>query len=122
MVAALLGRTRKRSPKKVVLVGSPSKGFSRVFVRGRKPSQIISTLEAFAVLLSLKLFAAHQPEGQRRRMTILLTWTVNWGNGSVLQADDYTPPLVRARRGACCRDEEKPSQGAGRLDTEVLQP
>ena len=38
--------------------GSPTgtpQGFLWVFVRGRKPSQIISTLEALAVLLSMKL-------------------------------------------------------------------
>ena len=58
--------------------------FPWFFVRGRKPSQIISTLEALAVLLSLKLFAAKQQEGQRSRVTILPTWTDNRGNGSVL--------------------------------------
>ena len=58
--------------------------FPWVFVRGRKPSQIISTLEALAVLLSQKLFEARQPEGQRSRVTILPTWTDNRGNGSVL--------------------------------------
>ena len=60
------------------------KDFPWVFVRGRKPSQIISTLEALAVLLSVKLFAAQQPEEQRKRVTILPTWTDNRGNGSVL--------------------------------------
>ena len=50
----------------------------------RKSSQIISTLEALAVLLSLKLFAAPQPDGQKRRVTILPTWTDSRGNGSVL--------------------------------------
>ena len=58
--------------------------FPWVFARGKKPSQIISTLEALAVLLSLKLFATRQPEGQRSRVTILPTWTDNRGNGSVL--------------------------------------
>ena len=58
--------------------------FPWVFIRGRKPSQIISTLEALAVLLSLKLFVAQQPEGHRSRVNILPTWTDNRGNGSVL--------------------------------------
>ena len=58
--------------------------FPWVFARGKKPSQIISTLEALAVLLSLRLFATRQPEGQRSRVTILPTWTDNRGNGSVL--------------------------------------
>ena len=53
--------------------------FPWVFVRGRKPSQIISTLEALAVLLSLRLFATRQPEGQRSRVTILPTWTDKQG-------------------------------------------
>ena len=61
------------------------KDFPWVFCqRGRKPSQIISTLEALAVLFSVKLFAAQQPEEQRKRVTILPTWTDNRGNGSVL--------------------------------------
>ena len=49
--------------------------FPWVFARGQKPSQIISTLEALAVLLSLKLFATPRPDGQKRRVTILPTWT-----------------------------------------------
>ena len=53
------------------LTGSPlevtPEDFPWVFVRGRKPSQIISTLEALAVLLSLRLFATRQPEGQREQ-------------------------------------------------------
>ena len=58
--------------------------FPWVFVRGRKQSQIISTLEALAVLLSLKLFAARQPEGQRSRVTTHPTWTDNRCFGSFL--------------------------------------
>ena len=83
--------------------------FPWIFVRGKKPSQIISTLEALAVLLSLRLFARRQPEGQRSRVTILPTWTDNRGNGSVQQV-------------TCCRDEEKQRQSPGRMDTERVQP
>ena len=86
-MVALPGRTRQSRSEEVRLVSrwkSVHKDFPWVFVRGRKPSQIISTLEALAVLLSLKLLAAPQPDGQRRRVTILPTWTDNRGNGSVL--------------------------------------
>ena len=77
------GRADPRKSAWFSLEVSPE-DFPWVFVRGKKPSQVISTLEALAVLLSLKLFAAQQPEGQRCRVTILPTWTDNRGNGSVL--------------------------------------
>ena len=74
-MAAAPGRGRQRTPQGS-LGGShwnAQRIFLEFFVRGRKLSQIISTLEALAVLLSLKLSATHQPERQRSRVTILPT-------------------------------------------------
>ena len=85
-MVALPGRARQGRPEEIslVLVGSTSRRFSVGFRQRQETSQIISTLEALAVLLSLKLFAAPQPDGQKRRVTILPTWTDNRGNGSAL--------------------------------------
>ena len=56
-----------------------------VFMKERKPSLIIATLEALAVLLSLKVFYGDQPpEGMNTRVQVVPTWTDNRGNGSAL--------------------------------------
>ena len=92
--------------------------FPWVFVRGRKPSQIISTLEALAVLLSLKLFAAPQPDGQKRRVTILPTWTDNRSNGSVLnnlmttRYPSSALVMELAAGGRCSRNQETAASSA----------
>ena len=47
-------------------------------------SSIISTLEALAVLVSLKMFYREQPESGKKKVTVAPTWTDNRGNGSAL--------------------------------------
>ena len=50
--------------------------FSWVFMKERKPSLIIATLEALAVLLSLKVFYGDQPpEGMNTRVQVVLGLT-----------------------------------------------
>ena len=55
-----------------------------VYEKGGKPSLIISTLEALAVLVSLKMFYGEQPESGKKKVTVAPTWTDNRGNGSAL--------------------------------------
>ena len=91
----------------------------RGFVRDRKPAQTISTLEALAVLFSLKPFRGAPTRG---------TATTNHldrqqGNRSVLNK------LMTARYPSsalvmelAAEMKEKPSQGAGPMDIRVVQP
>ena len=124
-MVSLLGRSRKSRPEAVgmVLFGSQSRRFCRGFSSEAGNLHRSSQLwKRSQTLLSLTLFAAQQPEGQRSRETILPTWTDNRGNGSVTkQVDDNTVPLVHPRRGACCRDEEEQCPGSGRMDAEGVQ-
>ena len=55
-----------------------------IYERGDKPSLVISTLEALAVLISLKLFFGNEPKKGRTKVQVIPTWTDNRGNGSVL--------------------------------------
>ena len=55
-----------------------------VHEKGGKPSLIISTLEALAVLVSLKMFYGEQPESNNKKVTVAPIWTDNRGNGSAL--------------------------------------
>ena len=55
-----------------------------IFEKGDKPSLIISTLEALAVLISLKLFFGDEPKRERTKVQVVPTWTDNRGNGSAL--------------------------------------
>ena len=47
-------------------------------------SLVISTLEALAVLISLKLFHGEIPAPHRSRVLVAPTWTDNRGNGAAL--------------------------------------
>ena len=55
-----------------------------VYDKGGKPSLMISTLEALAVLVSLKMFYGEQPASGKKKVTVAPTWTDNRGNGSAL--------------------------------------
>ena len=55
-----------------------------IYERGNRPSLIISTLEALAVLVSLKLFFGDEPKKGRTKVQVVPTWTGNRGNGSAL--------------------------------------
>ena len=55
-----------------------------VYEKGGKPSLIISTLEALAVLVSLKMFYGEQLESGKKKVTMAPTWTDNRGSGSAL--------------------------------------
>ena len=59
-------------------------GWPWIFKRGNKPSFIISTLEALAVLMSLKLFFGDEPKQGRTKVQVVPTRTDNRGNGSAL--------------------------------------
>ena len=55
-----------------------------IFERGDKPSSIISTLEALAVLISLNLFCGDEPKQGRMKVQVVPTWTDSRENGSAL--------------------------------------
>ena len=59
--------------------------FPWIFEKGDSPSRVISTLEALAVLLSLKVFFGDAPPVRgKTKVMVAPTWTNNRGNGSVL--------------------------------------
>ena len=55
-----------------------------VYEKGGKLSLIIWTLEATAVLVSLKMFYGEQPASGKKKVTVAPTWTDDRGNGSAL--------------------------------------
>ena len=55
-----------------------------VFAKSRKPSLVISTLEALAVLVGLKLQFGDQPRTSQTKVVIAPTLTENRGNGALL--------------------------------------
>ena len=124
-MVASLGRTRKRCPEKVVavLVGSPSRGFSVGFrlrqetgtdhldSGGARSATVVEALRG-APTRGTATTSDHPSHLDPQQGWMICTE----------QADDCTLPLVRARHGGSCRDEKKLSEGAGRMDTEVVQP
>ena len=58
--------------------------FPWIFEKSCKPALVISTLEALAVLVALKVFVCKGPREHRTRVQVLPTWTDNRGNGSAL--------------------------------------
>ena len=55
-----------------------------VFEKKGQASLVISTLEALAVLISIKLFHGEIPAPHRSRVLVAPTWTDNHGNGAAL--------------------------------------
>ena len=55
-----------------------------VFSKGGRPSLVISTLEALAVLMALKLFHRPPTGQQRTAIRVVPTWTDTRGNGAAL--------------------------------------
>ena len=55
-----------------------------VFTQSDKPSLTISSLEALAVVIRLKLFFVDQPKPHRTKVPVMPTWTDNRGNGAAL--------------------------------------
>ena len=64
-----------------------------IYERDDKPALVISTLEALAILIALKLFHG-STSTDRRKVTVAPTWTDNRGNGALLHK------LMTTR--ACC--------------------
>ena len=58
--------------------------FPWVFEKGNRPSLVISTLEAFAMLVALKLRFGQDPEPDDTRVLIAPSITDNRGNGAAL--------------------------------------
>ena len=58
--------------------------WSCIYEKSEKPSLIISTLEALAVLSSLLLFFDSPSGSERKRVQVAPTWTDNRANGSAL--------------------------------------
>ena len=58
--------------------------FPWVYERDNTPSRIISTLEALAVLIRLKIKYGEEPAPHRSRITVSPTITDNRGNGAAL--------------------------------------
>ena len=55
-----------------------------IFEKDGRPALVISTLEALAVLVGLKLFYGSEPQPHQTQVQVVPTWTDNRGNGSVL--------------------------------------
>ena len=55
-----------------------------VFARGSKPAQVISTLEALAVLVALMLYFRDENRAHRSSIKVIPTVTDNRGNGAAL--------------------------------------
>ena len=55
-----------------------------IFERSGKPSLMISSLEALAVIVALKVFFPTSRTDSRRKIDLVPTWTDNRGNGSAL--------------------------------------
>ena len=58
--------------------------FSWVFERDEKPSLLISSLEALAVVIALKVFFRNEGSHSRKKLDLTPTWTDNRENGSAL--------------------------------------
>ena len=58
--------------------------FPWIFEKGDKPSLVISTLEALAILISLKLRFGDAPDSDDTKVLIVPSITDNRGNGAVL--------------------------------------
>ena len=59
-------------------------GFPWTNERGNKPSLLISTLEALAVLTAMKLYCGDAPGDNPKSVTLVPTFTDNRGNGAAL--------------------------------------
>ena len=55
-----------------------------IYERSGKPSLMISSLEALAVIVALKIFFSSGSPDSRRKVDVIPTWTDNRGNGSAL--------------------------------------
>ena len=55
-----------------------------IFERDGRPALVISTPEALAVLVGLKLFYGNEPQPHQTQVKVVPTWTDNRGNGSLL--------------------------------------
>ena len=84
----VLGEDGRPDPKK-----SPwfSLEIRRVFEKGGKPSLIISTLEALAVLMALKVFCGEVTRQHRTKVLVMPIWTDNRGNGAALMMTTRYP-------------------------------
>ena len=58
--------------------------FPWVYEKSDKPTLVIATLEALAVLVALKVFVCRSPREHRTRVQVAPTWTDNRGNDSAL--------------------------------------
>ena len=55
-----------------------------IFERSDKPARVISTIEALAVLMGLKLFYGDEAQSAHTRIQMIPSFTDNRGNGSAL--------------------------------------
>ena len=80
------GEDGQPDPKKSLWFGLEIRHdqFPWVLENGGKPSLIISTLEALAVLMSLKVFDGEGTRQRRTKALVMPTWTDNQGNGAAL--------------------------------------
>ena len=68
-----------------------------MYEKGGKPSLIISSLEALAVLVSLKMFYGEQPESGKKKVTVAPTWNRQPRERICTeQIDDNEVPSVRS--------------------------
>ena len=91
--------------------------FQWVFEKGGKPSLIISTLEALAVLMALKVFYGESPRQRRTKVLVMPTWTDNQGNGAALNK-----LMTTSTHGNAIMYEGVVSESPGGMDSLHRQP
>ena len=77
-----------------------------VFEKSSKPALVISTLEALAVLIALKLYYGEEPRTDRSSIRIVPTTTDNRGNGAALNklmTTRYPASAVLMELAACSK-------------------
>ena len=85
-----------------------------VFAKGRKAALVISTLEALAVLIALKLQYGEEPGRTKTRVAIAPSLTDNRGNGAALnKLYDYKVSRVCIAHGTVLLYEEDEHSGVG---------
>ena len=92
-----------------------------VYVNGGKPSLVISTLEALAVLVSLKMFYGEQPAIGKQKVTVAPAWTDQPRDRiCTQQINDLNVPSVRGADGVVGVYEAHVHEGCCRVDPPEL--
>ena len=82
---------------------------------------VIETLEALAVLVSLKAFNGSRRDEGGTKVQVMPTWTDNKGNGAAQKNNDHTLPRERPHHGYVSLFQAYADQSTGRVDSEISQ-